>query len=106
MRFSNPQVASVGYTEQEAQANGIEYVVAIEEYGDVAYGWAMEEKTGICKVIADQKRLTYRAHILGPKASTLIHQLIQGMKFGQTVAELATGFLYVHPALNKLLKML
>ena len=77
--FSNPQVASVGYTEQEAKANGIEYVVAIEEYGDVAYGWAMEEKTGICKVIADPRSsLLIGAHILGPQASTLIHQLIQG----------------------------
>ena len=103
--FSNPQVASVGYTEQEAKANGIEYVVAIEEYGDVAYGWAMEEKTGICKVIADPRSgLLIGAHILGPQASTLIHQLIQGMKFGQTVAELATGFLYVHPALNEVVE--
>ena len=103
--FSNPQVASVGYTEQEIMATGMQYVVAVEEYGDVAYGWAMEEKTGICKVIADPKTgLLIGAHILGPQASTLIHQLIQGMKFGQTVAELASGFLYVHPALNEVVE--
>tara|TARA_Y100000768_G_scaffold381232_1_gene359591 strand:+ start:3351 stop:4715 length:1365 start_codon:yes stop_codon:yes gene_type:complete len=103
--FSNPQVASVGYTEQEIMAAGMQYVVAVEEYGDVAYGWAMEEKTGICKVIADPKTgLLIGAHILGPQASTLIHQLIQGMKFGQTVAELASGFLYVHPALNEVVE--
>tara|TARA_B100001250_G_C19560350_1_gene683023 strand:- start:54 stop:839 length:786 start_codon:yes stop_codon:yes gene_type:complete len=103
--FSNPQVASVGYTEQDAKAAEIQYVVAVEEYGDVAYGWAMEEKTGICKVIADPRTgLLIGAHILGPQASTLIHQLIQGMKFGQTVTELASGFLYVHPALNEVVE--
>ena len=103
--FSNPQVASVGYTEQEAQAAEMQYVVAVEEYGDVAYGWAMEEKTGICKVIADPRTgLLIGAHILGPQASTLIHQLIQGMKFGQTVSELASGFLYIHPALNEVVE--
>ena len=103
--FSNPQVASVGYTEQDAKAAEIQYVVAVEEYGDVAYGWAMEDKTGICKVIADPRTgLLIGAHILGPQASTLIHQLIQGMKFGQTVAELASGFLYVHPALNEVVE--
>ena len=103
--FSNPQVASVGYTEQQAKTAEIQYVVAVEEYGDVAYGWAMEEKIGICKIIADPRNgLLIGAHILGPQASTLIHQLIQGMKFGQTVTELASGFLYVHPALNEVVE--
>ena len=103
--FSNPQVASVGSTEQIIKATGIRYVTAIEEYSDVAYGWAMEETTGMCKVIADPRSgLLLGAHILGPQASTLIHQLIQGMKFGQTVAELASGFLYVHPALNEVVE--
>ncbi|MBD29464.1 MAG: mycothione reductase [Acidimicrobiaceae bacterium] len=103
--FSNPQVASVGSTEQILKATGIRYVTAIEEYSDVAYGWAMEETTGMCKVIADPRSgLLLGAHILGPQASTLIHQLIQGMKFGQTVAELASGFLYVHPALNEVVE--
>ena len=74
-------------------------------YKRQAYGWAMEEKTGICKVIADPRSgLLIGAHILGPQASTLIHQLIQGIKFGQTVAELATGFLYIHPALNEVVE--
>ena len=103
--FSNPQVASVGSTEQILKATGIRYVTAIEEYSDVAYGWAMEETTGMCKVIADPRSgLLLGAHILGPQASTLIHQLIQGMKFGQTVAELASGFLYIHPALNEVVE--
>ena len=42
---------------------------------------------------------------MGPQASTLIHQLIQGMKFGQGVKELSRGMLYVHPALNEVVEV-
>ena len=103
--FSNPQVASVGFTEEQLLDTGVEYVSAVEEYSDVAYGWAMEEKFGMCKIIADpHSGLILGAHILGPQASTLIHQLIQGIKFEQTVSELATDFLYVHPALSEIIE--
>jgi mycothione reductase len=103
--FSYPQIASVGMTEQQLSSEGIEYVSAIEEYSSVAYGWAMEDNTGLCKIIADPSTgLILGAHILGPQASTLIHQLIQGMKFNQTVKDLASGFLYIHPALSEVIE--
>lgn len=103
--FSHPQVASVGATEQELRGSGIDYLVGRTEHGHTAYGWAMEDETGFCKILADKdSRLVLGAHIIGPQASTLIHQLIQGMKFGQTVDELADGFLYIHPALSEVVE--
>jgi mycothione reductase len=103
--FSHPQVASVGATEQELRGDGVDYVVGRREHGATAYGWAMEDTTGFCKILADrQSRQILGAHIIGPQASTLIHQLIQGMKFGQTVDELAEAFLYIHPALSELVE--
>jgi len=44
------------------------------------------------------------AHIIGPQASSLIQQLIQGMKFGQTIDELAEDQLYIHPALSEIIE--
>ncbi|MFV2039715.1 MAG: mycothione reductase, partial [Acidimicrobiales bacterium] len=103
--FSHPQVASVGATEQELRGAGANYLVGRTDYGSTAYGWAMEDTTGFCKVLADaESRLLLGAHIIGPQASTLIHQLIQGMKFNQTVDELARGFLYIHPALSEVVE--
>ena len=103
--FTNPQIASVGYTQQDLDEMNIPYVTATEEYSDVAYGWAMEETTGFCKIIADPiSTLLLGAHIIGPQSSTLIHQLIQGMKFKRTVSELSHGFLYIHPALNEVVE--
>ena len=57
-----------------------------QAYGDVAYGWAMEDDTGFCKVLAE--RGTGRllgAHILGPDASVVIQPLIQAMSFGLAI---------------------
>lgn len=103
--FSHPQVASVGATEQELRGADASYLVGKHDHGGTAYGWAMEDTTGFCKILADaETRLILGAHIIGPQASTLIHQLIQGMKFGQTVDQLADGFLYIHPALSEVVE--
>jgi mycothione reductase len=103
--FADPQVASVGITEQALRHAGRDYITATQAYGDVAYGWAMEDTSHFCKLIADPNtRLLLGAHIIGPQASILIQQLIQGMKFGQTVDEMARGQLYIHPALSEVVE--
>lgn len=102
--FSNPQVASVGITERQAVAQGIRYIAATRTYGDTAYGWAMEDAESFVKVIADpQTRLLLGAHIIGPQASILIQPLVQGMKYGQTVDEMAR-VIYIHPALTEVVE--
>ncbi|MEV5412138.1 mycothione reductase [Thermopolyspora sp. NPDC052614] len=104
--FAGPQIASVGLTEQELRRAGTRpYVTATQYYRDVAYGWAMEDTRNFCKLIADaETRMLLGAHIIGPYASMLIQQLIQGMRFGQTVDEMARGMLYIHPALSELVE--
>ncbi|OBH36216.1 mycothione reductase [Mycobacterium sp. E342] len=103
--FTDPQVATVGLTENQAIAKGFDISVAIHDYGDVAYGWAMEDTTGIVKLIAD--RDTGRllgAHIMGPQASSIIQPLIQAMSFGLTAPEMARGQYWIHPALPEVVE--
>ena len=77
----------------------------MQRYGDVAYGWAMEDTEHFCKLLADpDTRLLLGAHIIGPQSSVLIQQLIQGMKFGQTVDQLARGQIYIHPSLSEVVE--
>jgi mycothione reductase len=100
--FADPQVASVGATEQELQAQGQPYRAATRRYGDTAYGWALEDTTSFVKVLADPvTRLLLGAHILGPQASTLIQPLIQAMCLRNTVDQVAGDVLYIHPALTE-----
>jgi mycothione reductase len=103
--FGHPQVASIGLTEVAARGEGIPITVATKDYGSTAYGWAMEDDESFCKLIAHaETRLLLGAHILGPQASTLLQQLVQGMNFGQTVDEMATGQMYTHPALTEVVE--
>ena len=58
-----------------------------------------------CKVIADaETRQLIGAHIIGPQASILIQQLVQGMRFGQTVDQMARDVIYPHPALSEVVE--
>ncbi|HEY2296197.1 MAG TPA: mycothione reductase [Jatrophihabitans sp.] len=103
--FTRPQLASVGLTEAQAAAKGIDYVTAIEEYGGVAYGWAMEDTTSLCKLIADRSTgQLVGAHLMGEQAATLIQPLIQAMSFGLGVREMALGQYWIHPALTEVVE--
>ena len=103
--FGHPQIASVGLRERDVVDAEIPHVVKVQAYGDVAYGWAMEDTTGFCKLIAHaETRQLLGAHLIGPQASTLIQPLIQGMRFGQTVDEMARDVWYIHPALSEVVE--
>ena len=103
--FTDPQLASVGLTEQDARARGIRYVSAVQDFGDTAYGWAMEDTTGVCKVLADPDTgCLLGAHLMGPQASTLIQPLIQAMTFDLHVHDMARGQYWIHPALTEVVE--
>ena len=103
--FSEPQVASVGLTEQEAMERGVPYVTAMQEYGSVAYGWAMEDTRHFAKLLADPATgHLLGAHIIGYQASILIQPLIQAMSFGLSAPEMARGQYWIHPALPELVE--
>ncbi len=103
--FGHPQIAAVGLTERAAQGAGLPYTVATKDFGGTAYGWAMEDSTSFCKLIAHREsRQLLGAHLVGPQASTLIQPLVQGMRFGQTVDEMAREVWYIHPALTEVVE--
>lgn len=98
--FTHPQVATVGLTEDQAREQGYNVTVKVQKYGDVAYGWAMEDTTGICKLIADRDTgKLLGAHYIGPQASTLIQQMITVLAFDLDIREFAAKQYWIHPAL-------
>lgn len=105
--FSRPQVAAVGLTEAQAvERYGAEAIsVAVQNYGDVAYGWAMEDGTSLCKVIAEREtgRLL-GAHLIGREAPNLIQPLVQAMSLGVDARTMARGQYWIHPALTEVVE--
>ena len=103
--FASPQVASVGLTEWQVAASGRPYRRSLRPYGDTAYGWAMEDTESFCKLLSDpdSDRLL-GAHICGPDAAVLLQQLVQAMAFDLSVTRIASGQLYIHPALSEVVE--
>ena len=101
--FSQPQIAAVGAREQDLA--GRRYVSAVHEYADVAYGWALQDTTGFCKLYADPETGTLLgAHIMGDQASLLIQPLVQAAVFGQRLADVARDQYWIHPALTEVVE--
>ncbi|WP_460771015.1 mycothione reductase [Mariniluteicoccus flavus] len=103
--FSNPQIGAVGTTEQELREAGRPYVRAVQDYGSVAFGWAMEDSDHFCKLLADPETgQLLGGHIIGPEASVLIQPVIQAMSFGLGVRDMARGQYWIHPALTEVVE--
>jgi mycothione reductase len=103
--FASPQVASVGLTEQQAQAQGVPYVVGKRAYSATAYGWAIEDTESFVKLLAHaDTRQVLGAHIIGPHAALLLQPLVNAMRFGETVDQLAHDTFYIHPALTEVVE--
>ncbi len=103
--FSNPQVASVGLTEQDARAQGLPISVGTRDYAGTAYGWAIVDETSFAKVIVNTETgLFVGAHILGPQAATLIQPIIQAMELDTPAATVARSVFYIHPALTEVVE--
>jgi mycothione reductase len=107
--FTRPQIATVGLTEEQAldraEKTGSRVSVAVQQYGSTAYGWAMEDATGIVKVIAEEDTgMILGAHIMGHEASNLIQPIIQAMHFGLDAFTMARGQYWIHPALAEVVE--
>lgn len=103
--FGYPQVASFGPTERELRETGRDIVVKEQKFGDTAYGWAMEDEIGLCKVVADPAtKQVLAAHIVGYQASLLIQPLVQAASLGTPVPDVARGQYWIHPALMEVVE--
>jgi mycothione reductase len=100
--FTHPEIAAVGLTEEEAKKH-YEILVGTARYSDVAKGEAMMEQEGFAKAIIEKhagKILGF--HIIGPHASLLIQEVINGMALGGNIALVSQG-MHIHPALPELI---
>ncbi|MGL4175601.1 MAG: mycothione reductase [Dermatophilaceae bacterium] len=102
--FGHPQIASFGPTIAQLAAAGTPYVTATQRYGDVAYGWALEDRGSLLTVHASPDGRVLAAHVAGPHASTLIQPLLQAATFGQHAHEVARGQYWIHPALAEVVE--
>jgi dihydrolipoamide dehydrogenase len=99
--FSSPQVASIGLTEAQAHAAGVQ--VKVGEFPLAAAGAATVygDRSGTIKIVGDATTgLIVGAHALGPKAGDLIAELGVAKSAGVGYAQLAR-IIHAHPTISE-----
>jgi dihydrolipoamide dehydrogenase len=102
--FSHPEIAGVGMGELEAvEKYGEERIaIGLKFFEDTAKGSAMEIRDYFVKVILDaEEEKILGAHIIGPHASVLIHQIIPLMYTGSRSPEPIMRAMDIHPSLSE-----
>lgn len=99
--FTVLEVASVGLREEEAIQEGIKITKGIFPFRALGKAHAIGEIDGFVKVIADSYSDTIiGAHIAGPKASEIIHELALAVKLKIKARELK-DLIHSHPTLSE-----
>jgi len=96
--FTDPAVASVGLTEDEARAQGIEPLVSKLPLEQVPRALAARDTRGFVKLVADARtKKIIGAQILAAEAGEMITEPALAIKFGLTIEDLTSTF---HPYLT------
>ena len=103
--FTEPQIASVGLTEEQAGSRASPTSSAGATTAASRPAGRGRTPTGFVKVLADPATgLLLGAHVIGPEAATVIQPLIQAMSFGQRAHDVARGQYWIHPALSEVVE--
>ncbi|MBW4961295.1 dihydrolipoyl dehydrogenase [Sulfitobacter sp. CW3] len=99
--YTHPEVASVGATEEQLKEAGRAYKVGKFSFMGNARAKAVFAGDGFVKVIADKETdRILGAHIIGPAAGDLIHEVCVAMEFGASAEDLAMTC-HAHPTYSE-----
>lgn len=102
--YTWPEVASVGKTEEELQAAGVEYAVGKFPFMANSRARAVGSTEGMVKILACKTTdKILGAHIIGPDAGTMIAELVLAMEYSASSEDVARTC-HAHPTLNEAVK--
>lgn len=99
--FTDPEIASIGLSEEKAKGNGIDIKVYKFDFLGSGMARILDETEGFLKIIADNKsQKLLGASIIGPKATELIGIFTLAITNGLTVSQVR-DVIYAHPTLTE-----
>jgi dihydrolipoyl dehydrogenase len=99
--YCHPEVASVGLTEERCKEQGLEYVVGRFPFSANGRARTAGETEGLVKIIRGERYgEILGAHIAGPHATELIHELVVARANEYTVEEIELA-IHAHPTLSE-----
>lgn len=102
--YTNPEVSSVGLTEEQAQAQGIEY--SISKLPMTYAGRFVAENegvTGLCKILVSSDDKVLGAHLLGNTSSEFICSVCMAITNGLSVQDIRRT-VFPHPTACEIIK--
>jgi pyruvate/2-oxoglutarate dehydrogenase complex dihydrolipoamide dehydrogenase (E3) component len=101
--YTDPEVASVGISEQAARASGLDVAVVTTDPGEAARGYIADFHGGTLKLVADRTRqVLIGATLVTPRAGEILGELVLAVKSGTPVRTLADT-IHPYPAFNRVL---
>lgn len=101
--YTDPEVASVGATEEALKEAGVEYTVGKFAFMANSRARSTGETDGAVKVLADADGKILGAHICGAHGGDLIAELVLAMTKDATVSDVAATC-HAHPAMGEAVK--
>lgn len=102
--YTNPEVSSVGLTEEQAQAQGIEYRMSKLPMTYAGRFVAENEgQTGLCKILTDTENRVLGVHLLGNTSSEFICAACMAITNRLTIDDLRRT-VFPHPTACEILK--
>lgn len=102
--YTWPEVAGVGFSEEELKAKAIEYNAGSFPFSANGRAKALGMTEGRVKILADKKTdEVLGVHIVGPRASDMIAEAVVAMEFGASSEDIARSF-HAHPTLAEVMR--
>jgi dihydrolipoamide dehydrogenase len=102
--YTNPEVASVGKSEEELKAEGVAYAIGKFPFTANGRARAMRHTEGFVKILADAATdRVLGGHIVGFGAGEMIHEIAVLMEFGGSAEDLARTC-HAHPTMSEAVK--
>lgn len=97
--YTDPELARVGLTEQQAIDKGMSPVVLRFPFRDIDRAITDRETAGLVKLVVHRGKIL-GASILGPHAGELIHEIVLAMKTGAGIADISAT-IHAYPTLSQ-----
>jgi len=98
--FTDPEIATVGLTESEAEAEGFAPVVGEMPFNASGRALTVGETAGFVRIVASADGFVLGAQIVGPEASELIAEPTLAIEMGATLEDVAAT-IHTHPTLSE-----
>jgi mycothione reductase len=100
--FSEPEVAGIGETEQSLESKNIDYIKVVEPWSGSARALAMKVGYPRTDLLVSRQGALLGCHLIGPQATTLLHEVLPVMQIKNDVRVLADT-IHVHPGLSEVI---